>query len=149
MPGLAGVLTPPSAQLAFWTISFRNSPNRTVLVAHDDTGFLLFLWSDSVYLSIEIPVRKQLKSHETAVKRLLNGNCCRLGGVARVKNTENPFAEGQHSKKKDRNRYRHGDGGAIGCRAQGTPQLYGLRFRCRAKTAKAVYSRVFAAGQNS
>ena len=84
---------------AFWTISFRNSPNRTVLVANDGTGFLLFLWPDSIYLSIEIPVRKQLKSYETAVKSLMNGNCCRLGGVARVKNTENPFAEGQHSKK--------------------------------------------------
>lgn len=88
MPGLFGVLTPPSAQLAFWTILFWNSPEQSVFVAHDDNDFLMLLWPDSVYLSIEIPVRKPLKSHETAVKRLLNGVCCRLGGVARVKNTE-------------------------------------------------------------
>ena len=140
MPGLSGVLTPPSGQLACWTISFRNSFNQTVLVAHDDTGFLLLLWPDSVYLSIEIPVRKQLKSHETAVKRLLDGVCCRLGGVARVKNTENPFVEGQNCRiKKDRSRYMRGGGGAIGRRARGThgPEL------------SKDEARVFAAGQNS
>ena len=91
MTGFSGVLTPPSAQLAFWIILFRNSPDQTVLVAHGDTGFLLFLRSDSVYLSIEIPVRKQLKSYETAVKRLLNVVRCRLGGVARVKKYRNAF----------------------------------------------------------
>ena len=104
MTGVSGVLTPPSALLAFWSISFRNSSDQTVLVAHDDTGFLLQLWPDSIYLSIEIPVRKHRKTQETAVKRLLNGVCCRLGGVARIKNTENPFAEGQHSKKEGQER---------------------------------------------
>ena len=39
-----------------------------MLIFHGDTGFLLLLWIGSTYLSIGIPVRKQLKSHNATVK---------------------------------------------------------------------------------
>ncbi len=54
-------------------------------LGHDYAGFLLLLWIDSTYLSIGIPVRKQRKSHKTAVKHLLERHSLSSKGEARAK----------------------------------------------------------------
>ena len=79
------VLTPTNAKLAHCMSLSLCCQSSSDFVGHDDTGFLLLLWIDSTYLSIGIPVRKQRKSHKTAVKHLLERHSLSSKGEARAK----------------------------------------------------------------
>lgn len=94
--GVLRDLTPTLHQLVHCMSLSLCCQSSSDFVGHDGTGFLLLLWIDSTYLSIGIPVRKQRKSHETAVKHLLERHSLSSKGEARAKIAKKPSADGQY-----------------------------------------------------